>query len=314
MYANISIMIATHNRLEDLKRTCAVVQQLTPPPQEILITADGCTDGTIDFIRSQLPAARLFVNAPGHGSIASRDQMLRCAVNPLVLSLDDDSYPEQTDCLARLERLFAERPQLAVAHFPQRSDEYPATLTKTDFGVACLTRSYHDSGACYRRSLYLQLPGFEPYFFHAYEEPDYTLQCTAAGFEVYFTPAVTIRHHFSIQGRNEVRVHHQHCRNELWSFILRCPFPLVLAMIGWKLLSHLRTAFRRGPDWVVREPVWWYRALKGLPYAWRKRHPVSTASYRRWLQLKDKLYLDAMADKSFSWKARAQMRKQMLSK
>lgn len=310
MFTDISIMITTRNRLEDLKRTCKILEGLNPPPREILVTADGCTDGTPDFVRDRLPKARLFVNATGRGSIAARDLMLRAAAGRLVLSLDDDSYPEQTDCLAHLEQLFAERPKLAVAHFPQRTDEYPATLTKTDFGAPCLTRSYHDSGACYRRSMYLKLPGFEPHFFHAYEEPDFALQCTAAGWEVYFTPLVTIRHHFSLQGRNEIRVHHQHCRNEFWSFVMRCPAPLIFAMIGWKLFSHMRTACGRGCNWVVREPLWWWRALKGLPYVWRKRHPVSAARYRQWLRLQDKLYLDAMADGSFTWKERARMRQQ----
>ena len=58
---NISIMIATKNRVEDLKRTCEVVRRLNPPPLEVLITADGCNDGTVDFIKSAFPEARLIM-------------------------------------------------------------------------------------------------------------------------------------------------------------------------------------------------------------------------------------------------------------
>ena len=49
-----------------------------------------------------------------------------------------------------------------------------------DFGPERPTRFFANSGAVLRRSAYLQLPGFEPSFFHMYEEPDYALQCVAA--------------------------------------------------------------------------------------------------------------------------------------
>ena len=61
--------------------------------------------------------------------------------------------------------IFEQRPQLAVLHFPQRTDEYPETLAQTDFGPEHLTRSFANSGAVLRRSTYLQLPGFESEIF-----------------------------------------------------------------------------------------------------------------------------------------------------
>src|SRR5258707_912789 len=95
-----SIMIATKNRVADLSKTLKVLECLDPAPLEILITADGCSDGTADFIRSGLSGARLIINNEPRGSVASRDRMMRDARGDLVLSLDDDSYPEQPDCLA----------------------------------------------------------------------------------------------------------------------------------------------------------------------------------------------------------------------
>jgi GT2 family glycosyltransferase len=199
--------------------------------------------------------------------------------------LDDDSYPEQTDCLTRISELFAQNPRLAIAHFPQRTDEYPETLTQSDFGPARLTRSFANSGAVLRRSVYLRLPGFEPRFFHMYEEPDYALQCVAAGHDVLFTPDVVIRHHWSGQMRNEIRNHHRHSRNELWSVWLRCPFPQCLGLAAYRLFSQFRYAWKRGPQWVIREPVWWWQALVGLKYCLSKRRAIPWQHYKAWLQL-----------------------------
>src|SRR5213080_2822565 len=281
----VSVMIATRNRAEELRKTCRVLGQLNPTPLEVLITADSCTDETVKVASCDVPGVRLFINEMGKGSVASRDQMMREAQGDLVLALDDDSYPEQLDCMSRIIPFFEQRPNLAVLHFPQRSDEYPETLANTDFGAEHLTRSFANSGAVLRRSTYLQLPGFEPRFFHMHEEPDYALQCVAAGYDVLFSPILTIRHHYSGEARDEIRIHHRHARNELWSTLMRCPFPFAIGIVLWRVFSQFRYACKRGWSWVLREPLWWGRALAGISYCLRKRRPVPWASYKRWLAL-----------------------------
>jgi GT2 family glycosyltransferase len=281
----VSVMITTKDRLLELRRTALALQRLNPPPSDVLITMDGCTDDTVQAVQSELPQARLFVNEVALGSVASRDRMMREARGDLVLALDDDSYPEQLDCIARIVPFFQQRAELAVLHFPQRTDEYSETLTQRNFGSEHLTRSFANSGAVLRRSTYLQLAGFESRFFHMYEEPDYGVQCVAAGCDVLFSPVVTIRHHYSGQARNEIRIHHRHARNELWSTVMRCPFPFAVGMVAWRVFSQFLYACKRGWSWVVREPVWWCEALVGIPYCVRKRRPVPWAGYKRWLSL-----------------------------
>src|SRR5436305_7749885 len=282
----VSIMITTRNRVSELRRTIQMLGKLDPSPDEILITADGCTDGTAEFVSSALPNAKLIVNQSAIGSVASRDRMMREAKGELVLTLDDDSYPEQSHCIARIVRFFQQRPELAVLHFHQRTDEYPETLAETKVGSEKrLTRSFANSGAVLRRSTYLQLPGFEPRFYHMYEEPDYALQCVAARYDVLFSSIVTIRHHYSAQARDEIRIHHRHARNEFWSTLMRCPFPFALGISAWRGFSQFRYAWKRGGSWVIREPSWWWQALGGIPYCVRKRRPVSWRGYRRWLRL-----------------------------
>jgi GT2 family glycosyltransferase len=282
----VSIMITTRNRATDLKRTLQMIRQLSPSPSEILITADGCTDDTVQVVKSEAPNAKLIVNSQGQGSVASRDRMMREAAGDLIFALDDDSYPEQMDCIARIVPRFEQNPRLAILHFPQRSDEYPETLTRTYFGPERPTRSFANSGAVLRRSVYLQLPGFEHHFFHMYEEPDYLLQCVAAGYDVLFSPIITIRHHWSGQTRSEVRNHQRHARNEFWSTLQRCPFPYAFPMLAWRVFSQFGYACKRGAGWVIREPVWWWQALAGIPYCLKNRKPVSWAGYRKWLAQK----------------------------
>jgi GT2 family glycosyltransferase len=338
-------MITTRNRAADLQRTLRVLRGLNPAPLEILITADGCTDDTVQMLKAEiledgrwkmedgsrktedgrqtrrptqetphpasghlLPGAekeispveaererkaesgnlRLIVNEIGRGSVASRARMMREAKADLVLALDDDSHPEQPDCLQLLSAIFQTRLNVAIATFPQRTDEYPATLTQTDFGPERPARSFANSGAVLRRSTYLELPGFEPKFFHMYEEPDYALQCVAAGYEVLFTPVVTIRHHYSGAARSELRNHQRHARNEFWSTVLRCPLPQMPLLAAYRVCAQFRFACKYGGfGWAVREPFWWWQAVAGIPYCLRNRKPVSWSGYKKWLSLKN---------------------------
>src|SRR5215831_19601006 len=161
----VSVMITTTGRIVDLRRTCHVLQRLNPAPLELLVTIDGCKEDVRESLETELQQARVFVNQIGLGSVASRDRMMRAARGNLVLALDDDSYPDQLDCIARIVPMFEQHQNLAVLHFPQRSDEYPETLAQTDFGPERLTRTFSNSGAVLRRSTYLYLPGFESRFF-----------------------------------------------------------------------------------------------------------------------------------------------------
>jgi GT2 family glycosyltransferase len=278
-------MITTHNRLPELRRTLGVIRTLEPAPDEVLVCADGCDDGTAEFVRGQFPEVKLIEHQVAEGSIRSRIELMRAAGSDIVASLDDDSYPADTGFIARVRELFATMGHVAVASFPQRTDEFPETLRAADFGPSCYTANYSSAAAAFRRSVYLELEGWPAEFGHAYEEPDYALQCLAAGYAVYCDTGIVIRHHFTSLQRNEIRTHHRHARNEQWSMWRRCPFPDVLALSPYRALSQLNYARKRGMAWVVREPAWWAMALRGLAGALRKRRPVPPRLYRRWIRL-----------------------------
>ncbi len=297
----VSVMITTHNRVKELKQSCEVLESLSPAVDEVLICADGCTDNTVELIKQNYQHYRLFINPVGRGSVASRDYLIRQAKGDLVLALDDDSYPLAQDIVTRLKRLFHERPRLAVASFPQRTEEYSESLTIEDFGSSYYCGTFACAAACFRRSVYFEVDGFDPSFFHMYEEPDYALQCLAAGYEIYFFTDIIIRHHFTSTGRNEIRTHHRHARNEQWSMWRRCPFPYVLVLSLYRFFSQFRYAVKRGMNWVIREPFWWFAALQGLPNTLLKRNPISWQVYRLWLSLLSQpIYTDEEWQERFS--------------
>jgi len=285
MSPTVAICITTHNRREELARTLRQLAALDPAPDALVVVADGCTDGTAALARNAAPHARLIEHPTASGSIASRNEAAATCGCDVFVSLDDDSYPLETDFIARVGEFFARHPRLAVLSFFQRSDEFPESLTASDFGPSEFTGSYANSAAAIRRSAFDELGGYPDFFFHAYEEPDFALRCVCAGWQVRHETSLTVRHHFTGVQRNEVRNHHRHARNEVWSALLRCPAPQVFGVVLFRAMRQSAYAWHRGFAWLVREPVWWAACLGGLPECFRRRSPLPWPRYLAWMRL-----------------------------
>jgi GT2 family glycosyltransferase len=280
-----SILIASRNRREELQKTLEVLVALDPPAREILVCLDGCTDGSERVVGIFQPQVRWISQSPAQGSIPSRTRLAREASGPWLLFLDDDSHPEDRTFLAGLGDVLRRHPGAAVLAFPQRSDEFPESLEARDFGPALKTGTYSSSGALIRKDVFEALGGYPDFFGHAYEEPDFSVRCLAAGFAIVQDPALVIRHRYTGIGRDEIRIHHLHARNEQWSIWMRCPWP------WWPWISLRRAAgqwvyaCRRGWRWLVREPLWWADAARGMATVLRHRDPVPWCQYRHWMDL-----------------------------
>jgi GT2 family glycosyltransferase len=281
----VSICIPTHNRRADLERTLSELRRLDPPPDEILVLADGCGDGTEEFVRAQHPDIRLLVNEKAVNCVVGRNMLMAAAAHEIVLGLDDDSYPLESDFIGRLRTLFTQRPRLAVMSFPQRTNEFPETLSVADFGPSYFAGSYVNCACALRRSVFQSLGGYPDFFYQSYDEPDYSLRCLAAGWEIYHETSLTVRHHFTPVMRNEMRTHGRHARNEFWGVLLRCPAPWLLPVALFRAARQFGYGWKRGLDWVIREPRWWLAALAGAPKCLPKRRPVSWRTYLAWMRL-----------------------------
>jgi GT2 family glycosyltransferase len=280
----VAITITTHNRRDELARTLMHLGRLDPAPDEILVCADGCSDGTLELLKEQ-PSIRTIVHERAAGSIPSRNELGRACVSDVFVSLDDDSYPLDPDFIAQVRSVFGRHRRLAVVGFAQRSDEFPESLAMSAFGHAQFVGTFANSGAAIRRDVFLELGGYPEFFFHAYEEPDFALRCVCAGWQVWYEPSLLVRHHFTAVQRNEVRTHQRHARNEFWSIVLRCPMPQLFLIAAFRGLRQLGYAARRGPAWILQEPRWWGQAIGGICRCLEQRRPLPWRRYLAWMRL-----------------------------
>jgi glycosyltransferase involved in cell wall biosynthesis len=92
----ISVIIPTHNRSASLRRTLDALRAQTYPMRqvEVLVTADGCTDGTMEMLRRySAPFDMRIIEQQAQGPAAARNQGAAHAMGRLLLFLDDDIQP-----------------------------------------------------------------------------------------------------------------------------------------------------------------------------------------------------------------------------
>lgn len=88
-----SVIIPTHNRMESVRRVLDSLchQRCCPQQFEVLIVADGCTDGTVDMLHDYEAPFPLHIIEQAHqGPAIARNNGASRAVGHLLIFLDDD--------------------------------------------------------------------------------------------------------------------------------------------------------------------------------------------------------------------------------
>jgi len=142
----ISVVLPTYNRLSRLKQVLAGLKDQTYPRDafEVIIVADGCTDGTVEYLQTLTTPLRLrYVASENKGVAAARNRGIQEATGEYIVFIDDDVIPT-AQLLAEHMRMHAEHPGELVVLGPM--------LTPSDFRMrpwvrweqAMLVKQYTD--------------------------------------------------------------------------------------------------------------------------------------------------------------------------
>ncbi len=278
-----SIVIATKNRREDLRR--ALVSCLAQTPAvEVLVFDDGSTDGTAEMLRSEFPTVRVEHDGVSRGYIVRRNQGGEKASGDVIFSIDDDAEFSTPTVVADTLRDFCDErigavaiPFIDVLKSPQVKQAAPTT---DDVWV---TDQYIGTAHAIRRELFNQLGGYRVEMFHQVEEMDLCLRMFDAGSVVRLGTAPPILHHESPL-RSLARIAKFDQRNRLLFAWWNVPWPWLAVHGPAALFGGLLRGVKKGVFWPVL--VGSCRALYWMPLTWKLRRPVSAKRYWLHRQLK----------------------------
>lgn len=271
MSHRLSVVILTHNRAAELRRT--IQRMLALPEQPAIVVVDNAsTDATREVVRNHFPQVKLISLQQNIGA-AARNIGAREVQTPYVAFCDDDTWWE-SGSLPQAADLLDAHPQVAVlcarvlVGVENREDPTCALMANSPLpkgrlpGPALL--GFLAGAVVMRRNAFLAAGGYEARFFLGGEEALLSLDLAAHGWSVVYVPDLIVHHYPSAQRDTGSRKRFL-IRNALWVAWLRLPLRLALRQSG----RILRAAYR---EKILR--AGFFGALRALPWVLRKRAVV----------------------------------------
>ncbi len=219
-----SVIIPTFNRLRDLQRVVASLEEHTvrDAAVEIVVVDDGSTDGTRDWLGRAAAEGRLVVVAQTNsGPAVARNRGVDAATGDLVIFLGDDTIPQPGWLETHLEchRLFGARGPLAVlgyTTFPSDQDtpfrrfinEYGAQFGYLLIEDPCAVpfNFFYTSNISLPRSELKRLGGFrEDFPAAAWEDIEFAYRAVRGGLRIRYEPRARTVHEHCVRPRTFCR-------------------------------------------------------------------------------------------------------------
>ena len=252
-FHSVGIGITTKDRWEDLEITLTQLRVQGLDSLETIVIDDGSAVPLPQRFREQYPWIKFTRFDTSQGLIVQRNRVAHLLSTPLMLTLDDDSFPVQGN-LESAANWMLERPKvIALAFQIIRKDDplIPDPTAKAPFPV----RDFIGCGNLLRRELFLALGCYEELFEFFTEEPEFCLRAIQQGYVVFAYPGFVIRHNVTPVGRNHPWRAEKFIRNEMLMALWHFPVPA----------SFLR-AGRALPGILIKNPELrknWRALLKG---------------------------------------------------
>jgi GT2 family glycosyltransferase len=195
----ISVVVCTFNGAATLRDCLEGVRALRYPHVEAIVVDDGSTDASA-AIAHELEAR--VISTPNRGLSEARNTGLEAAAGEIVAYLDDDARPD-ADWLTYLAATFAATDHAGIGgpNVPPAEETGVASCVANAPGgpvhvLVSDTEAEHLPGCnmAFRRSVLLELGGFDPQFRVAGDDVDLCWRLQEAGHTLGFHPAAMVWH------------------------------------------------------------------------------------------------------------------------
>ncbi len=210
----LSIIIPSHNRLDQLKKVLQGLEKQTLPCDEfeVLVVSDGSTDGTDDFLLTAITPLQLKAFfQPNQGAAAARNLGIAQATGEIILFLDDDVFPvsELIEEHLRFHSLYGDcavviGPMLAPPDYEpspwvnwelEKLAEQYNDMTKGKW--APTARQFYTGNTSLARRHLVESGGFDPTFRRA-EDVELAYRLAQRGLKFFFNPRA-VGYHYAVR-------------------------------------------------------------------------------------------------------------------
>jgi GT2 family glycosyltransferase len=296
-YPLISIVVLNWNGRKILTRCLDAVFNQTYPNFEVILSDNGSTDGSVEFVRKNYPRVKIIENGRNLGCAEGNNVGMRIAKGKYICNLANDTKPDKNWLMEMFkviesdEKIGAVGPKLVFMHNPKIINA-AGTIASKDGVIRYRGWKEEDVGqydkieevfavnnvACMYRKKALEDVGLlDPEFFIYNEDADLGWRMRLRGWKSVYVPTAVVQHEVgATMGKySEKGAYYAH-RNWIWmiiknfslsSLILYSPFIII-----WNIISVLRGLARGSLTNLVAIKD----ALKDLPRILKLRKEIQS--------------------------------------
>lgn len=270
-------IIPTWRRSEALAGTLRRILECDPPPAEIWVHVDAGDPDTLAMLERDFGggAVSWMTSDTTQGPGGGRNRLVDAASAEFLVSLDDDSWPLDSDFFAKAEAILDARPKAGLlAAAVSARGETPVPVRPELVPVS----GFENCGCVFRRKAFQDTAGYLPLrYAYGMEETDVSFQLLDAGWEMFFAPELRVFHDTDLGHHGSAGVNAAQISNTGLLAFLRYPrsaWPLGALQVANRVIYALRIGRYRG---IIR-------GLADLPkVCWRHRavrRPIKSATLR----------------------------------
>ncbi|OKH19906.1 glycosyltransferase family 2 protein [[Limnothrix rosea] IAM M-220] len=228
---DISVVIPTYKRPDDLVVAIEKIVACDPQPAEIVVHIDygeTVTKPVLDKLNYDSIDIVIIEGDRRVGPGGGRNKAIKKAKHNIIASFDDDSYPLDKDYFARLLSLFEKYPKAAVigAAIYHRDETILPERHEAQW-----EHSFVGCGCAYRRELFLNTGGYvELPVAYGMEEVDLSLRLYDQGWRVLVSPWLRVFHDTNLARHGNPKITAASISNQILLTYLR--YPVLLWWIG----------------------------------------------------------------------------------
>jgi GT2 family glycosyltransferase len=278
--ASAVVGIATHNRVDVLRKAIGTALQQSFVPLRVAVIDDASSDETAT-LRHEFKAVSWERWEQGQGYVRARNQMMLAAAEDYYVSLDDDSWFIRGDEIAVAVDYLERHPKVAAVAFDILSPDRPQPMSR---GARRSVAMFNGCGHVLRLSAVKELGGYAEFpGTYGVEEKDLCLRLIDSGYQIVKFDGVHVWHDKSSLARDISCQHRSGVCNDLTLTLRRVPLAFVIPVLAWKVPSHVAFALRTG---LLRPCLKGFRDFVfAAAEVWRGRRPVRLSSMARFRAL-----------------------------
>jgi GT2 family glycosyltransferase len=288
--SRLTIGIVTRDRFDALVRCLRSLNTVAHLDPEVLVYDDASSTPVAERLASVDVGINVRVMGVRQslGMLVGRNRLVREAMAPAVLLLDDDAGLLSAGAIDSALQVLDRDPNVAAIGFAQ-GDRHGArwadSMQPSTSHVSCYVPAFIGFAHLLRRDVFNALGGYREALGFYGEEKEFCLRLIEAGYRTVYLPDALVMHEPDPGGRSPSRYLRNVTKNDCLNALYNEP----LHRLVWVLPGRLYLYFRMRRSWKVHDPWGWAWVLRQLAAnagdVMRERRPVSSQTLALWKRL-----------------------------